>query len=71
MLLALGTGLAFTGLAFIQGDGIAQHAVSAVAARYDRLDAPRPQPGGTTPASEACQTIAAASVPLPRTQPDS
>jgi hypothetical protein len=46
MLLALGTGLAFTGLAFIQGDGIAQHAVSAVAARYDRLDAPRPQPGG-------------------------
>ncbi|MCW2896899.1 MAG: hypothetical protein JWO75_6388 [Actinomycetia bacterium] len=36
MLLALAIGLAFTGLAFIQGDGIAQNVVAAVASRYWR-----------------------------------
>ena len=36
MLLALAIGLAFTGLAFIQGDGIAQNVVSAIASRYWR-----------------------------------
>jgi hypothetical protein len=36
MLLALAVGLAFTGLAFIQGDGFAQNAVAEVASRYWR-----------------------------------
>jgi hypothetical protein len=36
LLLALALGLAFTGLAFIQGDGTAQHAVSLISSRYWR-----------------------------------
>ncbi|MGH3212230.1 MAG: hypothetical protein ACRDNO_31150 [Trebonia sp.] len=36
LLLGLAIGLAFTGLAFIQGNGFAQNAVSAVASRYWR-----------------------------------